>query len=157
MFFFSISFSSGFVCRSWAVMEGMLSSSEQERLVSSFLEIAVGQTSETARQFLEVRRFCLFLVNWCDWSEWAYPWLSFWFQLRALDNIERPTLLGCRVWNPRLERRLFVFVCNMISAMEIRLSYISVVLRSGIVIESLCFLFSCFIVFCLELILFLTD
>lgn len=34
-------------------MEGMLSSSEQERLVSSFLEIAVGQTSETARQFLE--------------------------------------------------------------------------------------------------------
>lgn len=35
-------------------MEGMLSSSEQQRLVSSFLEIAVGQTSETARQFLEV-------------------------------------------------------------------------------------------------------
>ncbi|XP_056854106.1 plant UBX domain-containing protein 7-like [Raphanus sativus] len=28
-------------------------SSDQQRLVSSFLEIAVGQTSETARQFLE--------------------------------------------------------------------------------------------------------
>ncbi|CAH8353876.1 unnamed protein product [Eruca vesicaria subsp. sativa] len=34
-------------------MEGMLSSSDQQRLISSFLEIAVGQTSETARQFLE--------------------------------------------------------------------------------------------------------
>ncbi|KAJ4879321.1 Plant UBX domain-containing protein 7 [Raphanus sativus] len=35
-------------------MEGtMLSSSDQQRLVSSFLDIAVGQTSETARQFLE--------------------------------------------------------------------------------------------------------
>ncbi|KAF8099254.1 hypothetical protein N665_0247s0037 [Sinapis alba] len=34
-------------------MEGMLSSNEQQRLISSFLEIAVGQTSETARQFLE--------------------------------------------------------------------------------------------------------
>ncbi|ESQ35351.1 hypothetical protein EUTSA_v10007578mg [Eutrema salsugineum] len=34
-------------------MEGMLSSSDQQRLVSSFLEIAVGQTSDTARQFLE--------------------------------------------------------------------------------------------------------
>ncbi|KAJ4867569.1 Plant UBX domain-containing protein 7 [Raphanus sativus] len=34
-------------------MEGMLSPSDQQRLVSSFLEIAVGQTSETARQFLE--------------------------------------------------------------------------------------------------------
>ncbi|KAJ4915790.1 Plant UBX domain-containing protein 7 [Raphanus sativus] len=31
----------------------MLSPSDQQRLVSSFLEIAVGQTSETARQFLE--------------------------------------------------------------------------------------------------------
>ncbi|CAH8389068.1 unnamed protein product [Eruca vesicaria subsp. sativa] len=34
-------------------MEGMLSSSDQQRLVTSFLEIAVDQTSETARQFLE--------------------------------------------------------------------------------------------------------
>lgn len=38
-------------------MEGMLSSSDQQRLVSSFLEIAVGQTAETARQFLEVGGF----------------------------------------------------------------------------------------------------
>jgi len=35
-------------------MEGMLSSGDQQRLVSSFLEIAVGQTAETARQFLQV-------------------------------------------------------------------------------------------------------
>lgn len=34
-------------------MEGMLSASDQQRLVSSFLEIAVGQTAETARQFLQ--------------------------------------------------------------------------------------------------------
>ncbi|KAF8106153.1 hypothetical protein N665_0147s0105 [Sinapis alba] len=33
--------------------EGMLSSSEKQRLVSSFLEIAVSQTAETARQFLQ--------------------------------------------------------------------------------------------------------
>ncbi|CAN8293498.1 unnamed protein product [Cochlearia groenlandica] len=34
-------------------MEGMLSSGDQQRLVTYFLEIAVGQTAETARQFLE--------------------------------------------------------------------------------------------------------
>ncbi|XP_010476513.1 PREDICTED: plant UBX domain-containing protein 7 [Camelina sativa] len=34
-------------------MEGMLSSGDEQRLVSSFLEIAVGQTAETARQFLQ--------------------------------------------------------------------------------------------------------
>lgn len=34
-------------------MEGMLSASDQQSMVSSFLEIAVGQTAETARQFLQ--------------------------------------------------------------------------------------------------------
>ncbi|KAL5554127.1 hypothetical protein UlMin_041528 [Ulmus minor] len=34
-------------------MEGMLSSSDQQSMVSSFLEIAVGQTADTARQFLQ--------------------------------------------------------------------------------------------------------
>ncbi|CAH2037697.1 unnamed protein product, partial [Thlaspi arvense] len=38
---------------STSAMEGMLSSSDQQKLVTSFLEIAVGQTAETARQFLE--------------------------------------------------------------------------------------------------------
>ena len=32
----------------------MLSASDQQSMVSSFLEIAVGQTAETARQFLQV-------------------------------------------------------------------------------------------------------
>ncbi|KAJ8769845.1 hypothetical protein K2173_008927 [Erythroxylum novogranatense] len=34
-------------------MEGMLSPSDKQRMVSSFLEIAVGQTADTARQFLQ--------------------------------------------------------------------------------------------------------
>ncbi|KZV46045.1 UBX domain-containing protein 2 [Dorcoceras hygrometricum] len=34
-------------------MEGILSTTDQQRMVSSFLEIAVGQTAETARQFLQ--------------------------------------------------------------------------------------------------------
>ncbi|KAF5750044.1 UBX domain-containing 7 [Tripterygium wilfordii] len=34
-------------------MEGLLSDSDQQTLVSSFLEIAVGQTADTARQFLQ--------------------------------------------------------------------------------------------------------
>ncbi|KAL1204420.1 Plant UBX domain-containing protein 7 [Cardamine amara subsp. amara] len=40
-------------------MEGMLCSDDQQRLVSSFLEIAVGQTSETARQFLQATNWKL--------------------------------------------------------------------------------------------------
>jgi len=35
-------------------MEGMLSANEQQSMVSSFLEVAQGQTAETARQFLQV-------------------------------------------------------------------------------------------------------
>lgn len=35
-------------------MEGILSATDQQSMVSSFLEIAVGQTAETARQFLQV-------------------------------------------------------------------------------------------------------
>ncbi|KAL1565435.1 plant UBX domain-containing protein 7-like isoform X2 [Salvia divinorum] len=34
-------------------MEGVLSAVDQQRLVSSFLEIAIGQTADTARQFLQ--------------------------------------------------------------------------------------------------------
>eukprot|EP00258_Populus_trichocarpa_P007167 XP_002311564.3 plant UBX domain-containing protein 7 [Populus trichocarpa] len=34
-------------------MEGMLSANDEQSMVSSFLEIAVGQTAETARQFLQ--------------------------------------------------------------------------------------------------------
>lgn len=34
-------------------MEGILSATDQQSMVSSFLEIAVGQTAETARQFLQ--------------------------------------------------------------------------------------------------------
>ncbi|BAT75159.1 hypothetical protein LR48_Vigan01g154300 [Vigna angularis] len=34
-------------------MEGMLSANEQQSMVSSFLEVAQGQTAETARQFLQ--------------------------------------------------------------------------------------------------------
>lgn len=34
-------------------MDGVISASDQQMLVSSFLEIAVGQTSDTARQFLQ--------------------------------------------------------------------------------------------------------
>ncbi|KAL0409082.1 UNVERIFIED_CONTAM: Plant UBX domain-containing protein 7 [Sesamum radiatum] len=34
-------------------MEGVLSPTDQQKLVSSFLEIAVGETAETARQFLQ--------------------------------------------------------------------------------------------------------
>ncbi|CAN0890992.1 Plant UBX domain-containing protein 7 [Linum grandiflorum] len=34
-------------------MEGMLSATEKDSMVSSFLEIAVGQTADTARQFLQ--------------------------------------------------------------------------------------------------------
>ncbi|KAK8526172.1 hypothetical protein V6N12_020652 [Hibiscus sabdariffa] len=34
-------------------MEGMLSASDKQSMVSSFLEIAVGQTAETAMQFLQ--------------------------------------------------------------------------------------------------------
>ena len=37
-----------------AQMEGMLSASDKQSMVSSFLEIAVGQTAETAMQFLQV-------------------------------------------------------------------------------------------------------
>jgi hypothetical protein len=35
-------------------MEGMLSPTDQQTLVSSFLEVAQGQTAATARQFLQV-------------------------------------------------------------------------------------------------------
>lgn len=36
-------------------MEGMVSAIDQQALVSSFLEVAQGQTAATARQFLQVR------------------------------------------------------------------------------------------------------
>ncbi|CAN0890993.1 Plant UBX domain-containing protein 7 [Linum grandiflorum] len=36
-------------------MEGMLSATEKDSMVSSFLEIAVGQTADTARQFLQAK------------------------------------------------------------------------------------------------------
>lgn len=44
--------------------EAVLSDTDQHRMVSSFLEIAVGQTADTARQFLQVlfelhRPYCL--------------------------------------------------------------------------------------------------
>lgn len=42
-------------------MEEMLSASDQQSMVSSFLEIAVGQTADTARQFLQVLLLILFL------------------------------------------------------------------------------------------------
>lgn len=35
-------------------MEGVLSATEQLSMVASFLEIAAGQTADTARQFLQV-------------------------------------------------------------------------------------------------------
>lgn len=38
-------------------MEGDLSTTDQQSMVSSFLEIAVGQTADTARQFLQVHPF----------------------------------------------------------------------------------------------------
>lgn len=49
-------------------MDGVMSASDQQMLVSSFLEIAVGQTADTARQFLQVSKI-LFLdlhnINAC--------------------------------------------------------------------------------------------
>lgn len=36
-------------------MESAISASDQQDLVTSFLEIAAGQTADTARQFLQVR------------------------------------------------------------------------------------------------------
>ena len=38
-------------------MEGVLSSTDKQSMVSSFLEIAVGQTADTAKQFLQVMIF----------------------------------------------------------------------------------------------------
>nr|GMD14117.1 plant UBX domain-containing protein 7 isoform X1 [Ipomoea batatas] len=35
-------------------MDDALSTSEQQTLVASFLEIAIGQSTDTARQFLQV-------------------------------------------------------------------------------------------------------
>lgn len=35
-------------------MDGVISANDQQGLVTSFLEIAVGQTADTARQFLQV-------------------------------------------------------------------------------------------------------
>jgi hypothetical protein len=35
-------------------MEGVLSATDKQSMVSSFLEIAVGQTADTATQFLQV-------------------------------------------------------------------------------------------------------
>jgi hypothetical protein len=40
-------------------MEGVLSATEKQSMVSSFLEIAVGQTADTATQFLQVTTLCL--------------------------------------------------------------------------------------------------
>lgn len=50
-------------------MEGMLSASDKQSMVSSFLEIAVGQTAETAMQFLQVTFyflclfFCIYIIK----------------------------------------------------------------------------------------------
>ena len=41
-------------------MEGVLSSTDKQSMVSSFLEIAVGQTADTAKQFLQVMIFFFF-------------------------------------------------------------------------------------------------
>ena len=55
-------------------MEDILSPTDKQTMVSSFLEIAVGQTADTARQFLQVSALydldfsplLLFLVKyWC--------------------------------------------------------------------------------------------
>ena len=43
-------------------MEGVLSSTDKQSMVSSFLEIAVGQTADTAKQFLQVMIFFFFLI-----------------------------------------------------------------------------------------------
>lgn len=40
--------------RATAAMDKVLTATEQQTLVASFLEIAVGQTADTARQFLQV-------------------------------------------------------------------------------------------------------
>ncbi|WMV23082.1 hypothetical protein MTR67_016467 [Solanum verrucosum] len=45
-------------------MDGVMSASDQQMLVSSFLEIAVGQTADTARQFLQIRYCTLRLWLW---------------------------------------------------------------------------------------------
>lgn len=42
-------------CGKEKAMEGILSATDKQSMVSSFLEIAVGQTADTARQFLQVR------------------------------------------------------------------------------------------------------
>jgi hypothetical protein len=46
-------------------MEGMLSANDEQSMVSSFLEIAVGQTAETARQFLQVFHQFPLLLSLC--------------------------------------------------------------------------------------------
>ena len=43
-------------------MEGVLSSTDKQSMVSSFLEIAVGQTADTAKQFLQVMIYIFFLI-----------------------------------------------------------------------------------------------
>lgn len=48
-------------------MEGVLSASDKQSMVSSFLEIAVGQTADTATQFLQVTTLCL-----CDFFYQVY-------------------------------------------------------------------------------------
>lgn len=45
-------------------MGEVISASDQQSMVSSFLEIAVGQTTETARQFLQVS--LSFFLNFLD-------------------------------------------------------------------------------------------
>ena len=43
---------------------GVLSATDQQTMVSSFLEIAVGQTADTARQFLQVSIPSLFTSSY---------------------------------------------------------------------------------------------
>ncbi len=43
-------------------MEGVLSATDKQSMVSSFLEIAVGQTADTATQFLQVLINYLFFL-----------------------------------------------------------------------------------------------
>ena len=44
-------------------MEGVLSSTDKQSMVSSFLEIAVGQTADTAKQFLQVMIYIFFFIS----------------------------------------------------------------------------------------------
>lgn len=99
-------------------MEGVLSATDKQSMVSSFLEIAVGQTAETARQFLQVLLltpfgnfffFMLILVHLrlnitsCCWVV-SDVWLLF-VQLEIeivwIRDLFCKSVLGLRLWGWR--------------------------------------------------------